>query len=130
MTKATITNKNYKTILWTMLVLTFVFRIYSLLTAFNFIYLISLAFTTILFVFLLTGNKHLKLTIKIATGITLIGCGLQFLALIMRLIGQLFDKIEISSVIENVISFAIAYYIFFGSDKYIELKEERTNIEQ
>lgn len=85
---------------------------------------------TIVFIFLLTGNKNLKLTIKIATGITLLGCVIQFLALVMRLIGQFYDEIETPSVIVNVISFAIAYYIFFGSDKHIELKEEETNIEQ
>ncbi|GIV27560.1 MAG: hypothetical protein KatS3mg027_1374 [Bacteroidia bacterium] len=127
MPKVNITNKTYISILWLILMFDFFLKVYNLFVSFKLIYLLSLLFTISIIILLIMRNQKLKLMIKISTIITMVGSGLQFLGVIIFLVSRSFDKIKILSIINNTIAFAIAYYLYLGSDKYIEIKNEENN---
>lgn len=124
MEKSIITNKTYKIFLLTLIILSLAFGLYSLIAQSNFLILISMSFSAIILVLILKGNKNLKLIIKIIAGLAIIGCTFRFASIALLLFGQLFEEIKISSVIENIVYFAIALYLYIGSKKYIKLRRE------
>ena len=128
MTKSRITNAKYKALLWTLIFFTISTKAYSLLTSFNFFFLVSICIGIAISIFIITKNVNLKLTIKIWTGLTLLGVGLQFLAILLKIIGQQFDKIHFTTIAENTLQLLLAYYLFSGSDKYIENIDESSEL--
>jgi len=113
--------------LLTLILYNLIVKSYLIFEAFKLINLLSIALSSLILYYIATGNKNLKLFIRIGTGLTLLGCGLGLLSTIIFLILQDYDKIQALSVIDNIINFIFAYYLFFGSDKYIRMREEQIN---
>ena len=128
MAKTIITNKTYKIILLTILTLSMVERIYMLFfQKFNFLVVVSLVLQTIIIVFIFIGSRHLKLAIKIGFGLTILGCSLGLLSVLLKLFAHGFNVISIEPLIEKIILLTISIPLYIGSGKYIGYADQEEN---